>query len=203
MGYPEDHLAAGEKLIINARPHWKRLIGSGLLFVLRDRARSVAVRAHPPSKRARAETASDDPDHSRLAGRCRVVGRDPLHQVVYHALRDHRPPSDVPVRRLHSDRHRHPDGAINSVQFRHGVIDHMFKTGTLVIESASDDPLEFDDIPNIEACTSCSKTSSTTSCMTRVGARAHHRSNWQLSLGAHYRWHVDQRSSHRGFECPT
>ena len=43
-----------------------------------------------------------------------------------------------------------PMARINSVQFRHGLIDRMFKTGTLVIESASDDPLEFDDIPNIE-----------------------------------------------------
>ena len=44
-----------------------------------------------------------------------------------------------------------PMARINSVQFRHGVIDRMFKTGTLIIESASDDPLEFDDIPNVEA----------------------------------------------------
>ena len=34
MGYPEDHLAPEEKLIINARPHWKQLIGHGLLFVI-------------------------------------------------------------------------------------------------------------------------------------------------------------------------
>ena len=31
------------------------------------------------------------------------------------------------------------------------LIDRMLKTGTLVIESASDDPLSFADIPNVEA----------------------------------------------------
>ncbi|GMA34259.1 PH domain-containing protein [Demequina litorisediminis] len=39
---------------------------------------------------------------------------------------------------------------INTVQFRHGLIDRLFRTGTLIIESASDDPLEFDDIPDVE-----------------------------------------------------
>jgi len=39
---------------------------------------------------------------------------------------------------------------INSVQFRHGLIDRILRTGTLIVESASDDPLEFDDIPRVE-----------------------------------------------------
>lgn len=39
---------------------------------------------------------------------------------------------------------------INTVQFRHGLVDRFFRTGTLIIESASDDPLEFDDIPQVE-----------------------------------------------------
>ncbi|SEI96593.1 PH domain-containing protein [Demequina mangrovi] len=43
-----------------------------------------------------------------------------------------------------------PLARVNTVQFRHGLIDRMFRTGTLIIESASDDPLSFDDIPNVE-----------------------------------------------------
>jgi uncharacterized membrane protein YdbT with pleckstrin-like domain len=43
-----------------------------------------------------------------------------------------------------------PMSRVNSVQFRHGVVDRMLGCGTLVIESASDEPLEFDDIPQIE-----------------------------------------------------
>lgn len=43
-----------------------------------------------------------------------------------------------------------PMSRITSVQFRHNLVDRMLRTGTLVIESASDEPLEFDDIPDVE-----------------------------------------------------
>jgi len=43
-----------------------------------------------------------------------------------------------------------PIARINSVQFRHDFVDRMFKAGTLIIESASDAPLEFNDIPRVE-----------------------------------------------------
>lgn len=44
-----------------------------------------------------------------------------------------------------------PIARINSVQFRHVFWDRVFGTGTLIIESASDEPLEFDDIPQVES----------------------------------------------------
>jgi uncharacterized membrane protein YdbT with pleckstrin-like domain len=43
-----------------------------------------------------------------------------------------------------------PMARINSVQFEHGLIDRIFGCGTLVIESASEEPLTFDDIPRVE-----------------------------------------------------
>ena len=43
-----------------------------------------------------------------------------------------------------------PMGRINSVRFRHSLIERMLGCGTLIIESASDEPLEFDDIPGVE-----------------------------------------------------
>lgn len=43
-----------------------------------------------------------------------------------------------------------PMGRINSVQFEHGLLDRLFGCGTLMIESASDAPLTFDDIPRVE-----------------------------------------------------
>jgi hypothetical protein len=36
------------------------------------------------------------------------------------------------------------------VQFRHNVIERILGCGTLIIESAADEPLEFDDIPQVE-----------------------------------------------------
>ena len=35
------------------------------------------------------------------------------------------------------------------MEFRHGLLDRLVRTGTLIIESASQDPLEFDDIPRL------------------------------------------------------
>jgi membrane protein YdbS with pleckstrin-like domain len=43
-----------------------------------------------------------------------------------------------------------PMSRINSVQFEHGLLDRVFGCGTLIIESASDEPLKFDDIPQVE-----------------------------------------------------
>ena len=43
-----------------------------------------------------------------------------------------------------------PINRINTVQFRHSLIDRILGCGTLIIESASDEPLEFDDIPQVE-----------------------------------------------------
>jgi membrane protein YdbS with pleckstrin-like domain len=43
-----------------------------------------------------------------------------------------------------------PMSRINSVQFEHGLMDRVFGCGTLIVESASDEPLKFDDIPHVE-----------------------------------------------------
>ncbi|MTD59056.1 PH domain-containing protein [Amycolatopsis pithecellobii] len=43
-----------------------------------------------------------------------------------------------------------PMSRINSVQFEHGLVDRIFGCGTLVVESASHEPLRFDDIPRVE-----------------------------------------------------
>src|SRR4029078_4282374 len=45
---------------------------------------------------------------------------------------------DIPMRR------------ITGVQFRQSLFERLFGVGTLVMESASDDPLEFEDIPGVE-----------------------------------------------------
>ena len=151
MGYPEDHLAAEEKLIINARPHWKRLIGSGLIFIL---GTALAIWLYTWLSSKDFSTTTDNVLDIALAVLWLVVavlwGAIPFikwfttrfvitdRRVMYRSGVITRTGIDIPMAR------------INSVQFRHGLIDRMFKTGTLVIESASDDPLEFDDIPHIE-----------------------------------------------------
>ena len=36
------------------------------------------------------------------------------------------------------------------MQFRHTIFERVLGCGTLIIESASDEPLEFEDIPSVE-----------------------------------------------------
>jgi uncharacterized membrane protein YdbT with pleckstrin-like domain len=43
-----------------------------------------------------------------------------------------------------------PMARINSVRFEHSLIDRIFGCGTLIIESASEQALQFDDIPGVE-----------------------------------------------------
>lgn len=43
-----------------------------------------------------------------------------------------------------------PISRISSVQFRTSVIDRILGCGTLIIQSSSEEPLEFDDIPKVE-----------------------------------------------------
>jgi uncharacterized membrane protein YdbT with pleckstrin-like domain len=43
-----------------------------------------------------------------------------------------------------------PMSRISSVQFRHTLVERMLGCGTLIIESSSDEPLEFDDVPDVE-----------------------------------------------------
>ncbi|MFO7193526.1 MULTISPECIES: PH domain-containing protein [Thermocrispum] len=43
-----------------------------------------------------------------------------------------------------------PMGRIHSVRFEHDLVDRIFGCGTLIIESASEEPLEFSDIPQVE-----------------------------------------------------
>ena len=150
MGYPEDHLASGENVIVNARPHWKRLIGSGLIFVL---GTALAIWLY-------VLVGGTDGTLKTVLTIAIVVGWLVVAVIwgfvpfirwftTHFVITDRRIMFRTGV--LRREGIDIPMARINSVQFRHGLIDRMFKTGTLVIESASDDPLEFDDIPKVEA----------------------------------------------------
>jgi uncharacterized membrane protein YdbT with pleckstrin-like domain len=43
-----------------------------------------------------------------------------------------------------------PMSRINSVEFRHTLLERLLGCGTLIIESASEEPLEFADVPDVE-----------------------------------------------------
>ncbi|TVT25207.1 PH domain-containing protein [Amycolatopsis rhizosphaerae] len=149
MAYPEELLSDNEQVIVHSHPHFKMLIwpvfwlivtlaAGGWLATLTG---GLAAPWHDVSLIAvgvvalilvcwlflapliRWRTTHFIVTTDRLIAREGVVKRTGI---------------DIPMTR------------INSVQFEHGLVDRIFGCGTLVIESASDEPLRFDDIPHVE-----------------------------------------------------
>ena len=153
MGYPSDNLAPGERVVIHRHPHWKSLLAPVLIFWAVTAVCAVAL----------GYTRSADGMSGGvktgltvaivvvwLAATAYWLIRPLLswwtthfivtdRRVLYRNGIITRSGIDIPIRR------------INTVEFRHGLIDRILRTGTLVIESASDDPLTFHDIPNVES----------------------------------------------------
>lgn len=147
MAYPDGLLSEDESVVVHKHPHWKMLLGPVLvLFVVVGGASYLAALVATTSWRL--------PVWIALG----VVGllvifwftlapvsrwRTTHFVITTHRLMVRegvftRSGIDIPMWR------------INSVRFRRGVVDRVFGCGTLVIESASDEPLEFDDIPQVE-----------------------------------------------------
>ncbi|MGM1060301.1 PH domain-containing protein [Saccharothrix sp. Mg75] len=151
MAYPDDLLSPSEHVVTHKHPHWKALLvpvvvllvvlvgGTWLAVLAADltwastawlvlAAVSVALLAWlvlAPVLRWR--TTHLVVTTERVMWRMGVVRRVSL---------------DLPLRR------------IDSVRFEQGVTDRLLGCGTLVIDSASDTPLELDDIPDVEAVNS-------------------------------------------------
>lgn len=149
MAFPEDLLSENEQVVVHSHPHAKMLIGPlfwlvvvlGLGGWLATLARTAAAPWGSVSLIAiavvgvvllcwlflgpllRWRTTHFVVTTDRLIAREGVLNRTGI---------------DIPMTR------------INSVQFEHGLVDRLFGCGTLIIESASDEPLRFDDIPRVE-----------------------------------------------------
>lgn len=149
MAYPDELLSADEHVEVHSHPHGKMLIGPVIVLLvvlggggwlamlandLEQPWRKVGLIAIgvvavvlllwlvlPPFVRWRTTHFIVTTD--RLIVREGVIKRTGI---------------DIPMRR------------ISSVQFSHSVIDRMFGCGTLSIESASEEPVKFDDIPRVE-----------------------------------------------------
>lgn len=147
MAYPDDLLVEGEQVIMHKHPHWKMLIvpvlgflvtvglGTYLAALIRDQSWApwgwltlaalglVAVAWLTVGPLVRWRTTHFVVTNRRVLVREGVLSR--------HGI-------DMPMSR------------INSVEFRHTVVERFLGCGTLVIESASDEPLEFDDVPSVK-----------------------------------------------------
>ncbi|OFJ50669.1 PH domain-containing protein [Mycolicibacterium grossiae] len=151
MGYPDNVLAADERVVLHRHPHWKRLIGAVLVLLL-----ATALAAFGA---AVVDQTSWEPTAKNIV--MIVIGAVWLIVVGWLVLwpflawrTTHFVITDRRVMFRHGLLTRQgidiPLARINSVEFRHGLSDRVLRTGTLVIESAAQDPLEFHDIPRVE-----------------------------------------------------
>lgn len=150
MGYPQDVLTDDETVVVHQHPHVKALLAPGLTLVV------VTALAGWGLTWSTGDSVSDGTATAVgiaagavwLAALVWFLVKLVSWRTTHFVITDRRvmfrqgvitrSGIDIPVLR------------INSVQFRHGLVDRILRTGTLIIESASDDPLEFEDIPRVE-----------------------------------------------------
>ena len=150
VGYPDNVLAADEQVVLHRHPHWKRLIGPVLLLLISTAAAAFVAAIVDKQDWGTAKTVVL---LVILAVWLLIVGWLTVWPFL-NWLTTHFVITDRRVMFRHGLLTRQgidiPLARINSVEFRHGLLDRMLRTGTLIIESASQDPLEFHDIPQVE-----------------------------------------------------
>jgi len=151
MGYPDNVLATDEQVVLHRHPHWKRLIVPVLALLVTTASAAFLA----------ALVARSGWDASTKNVVSAVIAAIWLVLVGWLTLRPflawlttHFVITDRRVMYRHGVLTRAgidiPLARINSVEFRHGLFDRLVRTGTLIIESASQDPLQFTDIPRVE-----------------------------------------------------
>jgi uncharacterized membrane protein YdbT with pleckstrin-like domain len=152
VGYPDNVLAKDERVVLHSHPHWKRLVGPVLVFII---ATGVAAFLTAVVQQ---RTGWDQTARMIVDGVIWAIWLVLLCWQTLAPLLSWRTTHFVITDRRVMFRHGLltrsgidiPLARINSVEFRHGLTDRMVGTGTLIIESASQDPLEFHDIPQVE-----------------------------------------------------
>lgn len=149
MAYPEDLLSQGEKVVLHKHPHWKMLLLPYLVLIV---TLAVGVWLGLLSRDATAPWDLISLIAILAVGLALIVW---LFLVPFFRWRTthfivttdrvmaregiiNRTGIDIPLSR------------ISSVRFEHGLVDRIVGCGTLIIESSSQEPLEFDDIPKVE-----------------------------------------------------
>lgn len=150
MPYPDSALAKGEQVVLHRHPHWKRLIGPILIFIL---ATGLVVFASAVVNATHWDQVAKNVIFAVIWGIWLVVVGWLTLWPFLNWLTTHFVVTNRRVMYRHGLLTRSgidiPLARINSVEFRDRIIERMFRTGTLIIESASMDPLEFHDIPRL------------------------------------------------------
>ena len=151
MGYPENVLATDEQVVLHRHPHWKRLIGPVLVLIL---ATAAATFVAGYVDTLHWETTAKNVIFGVIAAIWLVLVGWLTFWPFMSWWTTHFVITDRRVMFRHGVITRSgidiPLARVNSVEFRHGLLDRIYRTGTLIIESAAQDPLEFYDIPRVE-----------------------------------------------------
>ena len=147
MPYPDELLRGDERVLVHKHPHWKMLVLPVLAFLIIVGFGSYAA----------GWVAGQPWRFSGWIALAVLGGIAVLWLTVTPLLRWRTTHFVLTTRRvlvregvLSRSGIDIPINRINSVQFRHSFIDRILGCGTLIVESASDEPLEFDDIPQVE-----------------------------------------------------
>jgi uncharacterized membrane protein YdbT with pleckstrin-like domain len=147
MAYPDDLLSSGEHVVIHKHPHWKMLIfpvfwllvvaalGTYLAGLFGDQSWATVVWIVLAVIGVVLVLWLTVTPVVRWRTTHFIITSD---RVMYREGVFKRTGLDIPLAR------------VNSVRFEHSFLDRLLGCGTLIIESASDEPLEFDDIPSVE-----------------------------------------------------
>ncbi|CAN5411674.1 PH domain-containing protein [soil metagenome] len=151
VGYPDNVLAEDEKAVLHRHPHWKRLAGPVLVLLL---ATALAAFGAAVVNNTDWEQNAKTTVSLVIAGVWVIIVGWLTVWPFLNWWTTHFVITDRRVMFRHGLLTRSgidiPLARVNSVEFRHGLLDRMLRTGTLIIESASQDPLEFYDIPRVE-----------------------------------------------------
>ena len=147
MAYPDELLVAGEQVKLHSHPHWKMLVGPVFVLLIVVGAGSYLAALAGGLSWARWVWLA-----LGVIGLAVVVRFTLMPVIRWRTTHFVITTRRVLVREgLISRRGLDiPMSRINSVQFRHTLFERLLGVGTLVIESASDEPLEFQDIPEVE-----------------------------------------------------
>jgi uncharacterized membrane protein YdbT with pleckstrin-like domain len=147
VAYPDEALVDGEQVVVHTHPNWLVIVGPVFAFLV-----VVAVGSYL----AALVSAQVWAPWAWLALAVIGIGLV-IRYTVVPVLRWRTTHFVVTTRRVlvrEGVITRHgidiPLKRINSVEFRRTIFERIVGSGTLIIESASDEPLEFDDIPDVE-----------------------------------------------------
>ncbi|WP_407685558.1 PH domain-containing protein [Mycobacterium sp. HUMS_1102779] len=150
MRYPDNALAAAEQVVLHHHPHWKRLFWPAVVFVA---ATGLAAFGSGYLNSTQWEQTAKNVIHGVIWGIWLVVVGWLAWWPFLTWLTTHFVVTSRRVMYRHGVLTRTgldiPLARINSVEFRDRIFERIFRCGTLVIESASQDPLEFHDIPRL------------------------------------------------------